>query len=75
MHLNHSGMLSLIANEMKKFIANNHINELFNMRNMTREQGRIGSPNFGGIFFQEASKKNCCRNKITDQKTKKRVIK
>jgi hypothetical protein len=30
-------MLSLIADEMKKFIADSHINELLNMRNMTRE--------------------------------------
>jgi hypothetical protein len=26
-------------------------------------QGRIGSPNFGGIFFQGAPKKNCCQKK------------
>jgi hypothetical protein len=27
------------------------------------EQRRIGSPNFGGIFFQGA-KKNCCQTKM-----------
>jgi hypothetical protein len=39
------------------------------------EQGRIGSPNFSGIFFQGAPKKikNCCQNKNADQK--KKVIK
>jgi hypothetical protein len=35
-------------------------------------QGRTGSPNFGGIFFQGApKKKNCCKNEIADLKKKK----
>jgi hypothetical protein len=32
-------------------------------------QGRTGSPNFDGIFFQGASKKkNSCKNEIAEKK-------
>jgi hypothetical protein len=37
-------------------------------------QGRIGSPNFGKIFFQGApkKKKSCYKNEIADLKKKKK---
>jgi hypothetical protein len=40
------------------------------LKDYIRHQGRIGSPNFGGIFFKgpKKKKKNCCQNKIADQK-------
>jgi hypothetical protein len=41
---------------------------------MAHGQGRIGSLNFGGIFFQGAPKKKSCKNENADLK-KKKVIK
>jgi hypothetical protein len=56
----------IFKNENKKYA---EIAKLINISRISVYQGRTGSPNFGGIFFQGAPKK-CRQNEIAKKKKK-----